>query len=120
MFRRKSDTIRIKSSTKKVVVLKASPAADALAIAVGVLQQLQGMVDGDAATLKNAPEEIVKLVRKMIGQDKALIEALNGLVGNVKENDDKNKTEDSNKPDAKKTTVTPSNIKKATQNKLLR
>ena len=113
-------TIQIKSSTKKVTVLQASPAADALAIAVDVLQKLQSMVDGDAAVLKNAPKEIVILVKKMIGQDKALIEALNGLVGNIKENDDKNKTEDSNKPDAKKTTVTPSNIKKATQNKLLR
>ncbi len=113
-------TIQIKNSTSKVVVLKASPAADALAIAVTVLQQLQSMVDGDAAVLKNAPKEIVILVKKMIGQDKALIEALNGLVGNIKENDDKNKTEDTTKQDAKKTTVTPSNIKKATQNKLLR
>lgn len=64
----------------RYVEISAGPAADAMAIVVSCLQQLQSLTEGEEALLNNAPEDIQDDCKELVMDCKSLINKLNNQV----------------------------------------
>jgi hypothetical protein len=72
----------------------AGPASDALVVISTILNQLMGLIAGEEAPLKDAPDEVLALARESINTLKRLNAEVNALVGEkpaAKENDSEDK-----------------------------